>query len=178
MTTDDVTRIYPRESIVPSVEWSAIDIKPLVKAKDESSRLATLPSRHSAWINNKLGEVIRGPTELRKDNLYVSPLLTKLQLIISKYIYYLSTLQAFSQKIHKIASLPLSEMSNQFPGVPSQIIMGMLDRFTEKSGKKYTLTDSRKTKLMAWMCVLYITIDGWSTDIAKVAADLKMKTPK
>jgi hypothetical protein len=102
----------------------------------------------------------------------------ELELTISKYIYYLSTLQAFSQKINKIASLPLSEMSNQFPGVPSQIIMGMLDRFTEKSGKKYTLTDSRKTKLMAWMCVLYITVDGWSTDIAKVAADLKMKTPK
>jgi DNA-directed RNA polymerase I subunit RPA49 len=76
MTTDDVTRVYPRESIVPSVEWSAIDIKPIVKAKDEKSRLALLPSRHSAWINNKLGEVIRGPAELRKDNLYVSVVCT------------------------------------------------------------------------------------------------------
>jgi DNA-directed RNA polymerase I subunit RPA49 len=71
MTTDDVTRVYPRESIVPSSEWTTIDIKPLVKAKDETSRIAALPNRHSAWVNNKLGEVIRGPPELRKDNLYV-----------------------------------------------------------------------------------------------------------
>jgi len=73
MTTDDVTRVYPRESIIPSAEWAAIDIKPIIKAKDEKSRLSLFPSRHSTWINNKLGEVIRGPAELRKDNLYVGP---------------------------------------------------------------------------------------------------------
>jgi DNA-directed RNA polymerase I subunit RPA49 len=72
MTTDDVTRVYPRESIIPSAEWAVIDIKPIIQAKDEKSRLALLPFRHSSWINNKLGEVIRGPAELRRDNLYVS----------------------------------------------------------------------------------------------------------
>jgi DNA-directed RNA polymerase I subunit RPA49 len=87
-------------------------------------------------------------------------------------------LSEFSRKIGKVASLKPSEMAEQFPGVPSQIITGMLDRFTEMSGKKYTITDSRKTKIMAWQCVLYLTIDGWSTDIHKVATDLKMKPPK
>lgn len=72
MTTDDVTRVYPRESIVPSAEWAVIDIKPFIKAKDEKERLGHLPSRHSAWVNNKLGEVIRGPAELRKDNMYIT----------------------------------------------------------------------------------------------------------
>jgi DNA-directed RNA polymerase I subunit RPA49 len=84
----------------------------------------------------------------------------------------------FNQRAGKIATASPSEISEKFPGVPSQIVTGLLERFTEKSGKKYTLTDSRKIKLTAWMCVLYLTIDGWSTDIAKVATDMKMKTPK
>jgi DNA-directed RNA polymerase I subunit RPA49 len=178
MTTDDVTRVYPRESIVPSAEWAVIDIKPFIKAKDEKERLGHLPSRHSAWVNNKLGEVIRGPAELRKDNMYVISSSHRYQLMFSKYLYYLSMLQEFSRKVSKIATLKPSEMGEQFPNVPSQIITGLLDRFTETSGKKYTLTDSRKTKIMAWQCVLYLTIDGWSTDISKVATDLKMKPPK
>jgi hypothetical protein len=106
------------------------------------------------------------------------PLFRKYELMFSKYLYYLSMLQDFSRKISKIATLKPSEMGEQFPNVPSQIITGLLDRFTERSGKKYTLTDSRKTKIMAWQCVLYLTIDGWSTDISKVATDLKMKPPK
>lgn len=99
-------------------------------------------------------------------------------LMFSKYLYYLSLLQSFSSKIGKIATLKPSEMGESFPDVPSQIITGLLDRFTEKSGKKYTVTDSRKTKIIAWQCVLYLTLDGWSTDIYKVATDLKMKPPK
>jgi len=178
MTTDDVTRVYPRESIVPSAEWAVIDVKPFIKAKDEKERLVSLPSRHSAWVNNKLGEVIRGPAELRKDNMYAIPLPRRTELMFSKYLYYLSMLQEFSRKLSKVAELKPSEMGEQFPGVPSQIITGLLDRFTEKSGKKYTITDSRKTKIMAWQCVLYLTIDGWSTDISKVATDLKVKPPK
>jgi DNA-directed RNA polymerase I subunit RPA49 len=110
--------------------------------------------------------------------MYVISLVQEYQLIFSKYLYYLSMLQEFSRKVSKVASLKPSEMGEQFPGVPSQIITGLLDRFTEKSGKKYNLTDSRKTKIMAWQCVLYLTIDGWSTDISKVATDLKMKPPK
>jgi DNA-directed RNA polymerase I subunit RPA49 len=69
VTTSDVTQIYPRESIIPSAEWSTIDVKPIAKAKDERSRAALLPSRHSNWIFKKMGEVIRGPSETQKANL-------------------------------------------------------------------------------------------------------------
>jgi hypothetical protein len=71
MTTDDPTQVYPRESVIPSREWQAIDIAPIVKAKDEKSRIALLPTRHSTWLINKMGEIIRGPSTARKDSLYV-----------------------------------------------------------------------------------------------------------
>jgi len=69
MTTDDPTQVYPRESVIPSREWQAIDIAPIVKAKDEKSRIALLPTRHSTWLINKMGEIIRGPSTARKDSL-------------------------------------------------------------------------------------------------------------
>lgn len=95
-----------------------------------------------------------------------------------KYLYYLSVLHTFHDKTPKISSLPTSEVPGLFPGVPSQIVNGVLGRFTERSGKKYNVTDRCKTKLLAWMCVIYLTVDGWSTDIAKVATDLKQKPAK
>lgn len=76
MTTPNPDQVYPRESIIPSSEWSAIDVGPLVKSKDERSRMALLPTRHSAWITRKMGEVIRGPSEMRKPNLCVLPLIS------------------------------------------------------------------------------------------------------
>lgn len=69
MTAYEVDQVYPRESIIPSAEWSAIDVAPLVKAKDEFARTSLLPSRHSAWVTRKVGEVIRGPSATRKTNL-------------------------------------------------------------------------------------------------------------
>lgn len=74
MTAYEVDQVYPRESIIPSDQWSAIDVAPLVKAKDEFARTALLPSRHSAWITRRIGEVIRstGDSATRKANLCVS----------------------------------------------------------------------------------------------------------
>jgi DNA-directed RNA polymerase I subunit RPA49 len=69
MTAYEVDQVYPRESIIPSDQWSAIDVAPIVKAKDEFARTALMPSRHSAWITRKVGEVIRGPSATRKTNL-------------------------------------------------------------------------------------------------------------
>lgn len=99
-------------------------------------------------------------------------------LMFRKYLYYLSTLRLFYERSGKISSLEPSEIAQQFPGVPSQIVNGLLERFADKIGGKYKVTETLQTKLIAYLCVLYLTVDGWSTDIAKVAADLKLKTPK
>jgi len=53
-----------------------------------------------------------------------------------------------------------------------------LERFADKIGGKYKVTESLQTKVIAYLCTLYLIIDGWSTDIAKVATDLKMKPNK
>jgi DNA-directed RNA polymerase I subunit RPA49 len=80
--------------------------------------------------------------------------------------------------LNKISKLEPADIPKQFPGVPSQIVNGVLERFAEKIGHKHKVTESRQMKLIAYLCTLYLVIDGWSTDIAKVATDLKMKTPK
>lgn len=84
----------------------------------------------------------------------------------------------FHDRAGKISSTPAGELGGLFPGVPTQIVNGVVARFTERNGKKYNVTDQCKTKLLAWMCVIYLAVDGWSTDIAKIATDLKMKPVK
>jgi len=72
MTTDDPSQVYPRVSLIPQAEWSAIDISHILKAKDDKGRSGALPWRRSRWIEDKLRVTVEGPKDARKTNLYVS----------------------------------------------------------------------------------------------------------
>ena len=61
--------MYPRESIIPSNEWSSLDVAPIVKAKDDKARVMCLPYKRSRWIENKLRVAVEGPSSARKDRL-------------------------------------------------------------------------------------------------------------
>ena len=89
-----------------------------------------------------------------------------------KYLYYLSLLQHFNSLSAAISKLSPSELVEKFPGVPNQLINGLLQRFAEQAGKRYNVTERMKTKIQAWMCVIYLLLDGWNTDVGKVAGDL------
>lgn len=58
------------------------------------------------------------------------------------------------------------------------MVDGILERFTESVGKKYSVTDKTKTKLLAWICVVWLHIDEYSTEVAKVAQELSMPPNK
>jgi DNA-directed RNA polymerase I subunit RPA49 len=58
------------------------------------------------------------------------------------------------------------------------VLNGLLTRFAESVGKKYTVTDKMRTKLLAWICTLYILLDGWSVEIGKVAKELSISDAK
>jgi DNA-directed RNA polymerase I subunit RPA49 len=69
MTTSDVTHVYPRESIIPSAEWSAIDIDHILKAPDSKSRMGVMPSRRSRWVEDKLFAAMSMPSAARRTNM-------------------------------------------------------------------------------------------------------------
>lgn len=95
-----------------------------------------------------------------------------------KYLYYLSSLHAFLGISKILPKLNSSETQKKLAGVPVQIINGLLTRFTESSGKSHVVTDKMKAKALAWVCCLYLVVDGGSTEIGKVAKDLGMTDAK
>lgn len=54
----------------------------------------------------------------------------------------------------------------------------MLSRFAEPNGPKHNVTEKTKTKLLVWICLLYLILEGYSVEVAKVAKELKMEPAK
>lgn len=77
--------------------------------------------------------------------------------------------------MHKLSP---KEMAEKMDRVPAVLREAMLSRFTERSGKSRSVTDRSKTKLLAWICVTYLFLDGWSVKIATVCEDLGMTPAK
>jgi DNA-directed RNA polymerase I subunit RPA49 len=92
--------------------------------------------------------------------------------------YYLATLHLIhdlAPQLHKTAS---ADLAAKFPGVPLQLLDGCLSRFAEPAGKRYTVTEKTRTKLLAWICVVYLSLNDWSIPVGTVASDLKLPPGK
>jgi len=93
-------------------------------------------------------------------------------------LYYLACLLGFYDKAGALSKKSMSEIPALFPGIPQAVLQGLLQRFAEPNGKRYTVTDTTKVKLMTWICTCYLACDGWSVDIGKVAQELKLTPTK
>lgn len=98
--------------------------------------------------------------------------------MIRKYLYYLSSLHAFLSISTLLPKLNPSETQKKLAGVPIQVINGLLTRFAETNGKAHVVTDKMRAKVLAWVCCLYLVVEGGSTEIGRVAKDLGMPDAK
>ena len=58
LTTSDISEAYPRDSIIPPVEYSSIDVSNIIRARDDKGRCGALPWRQSRWIEDKMRETV------------------------------------------------------------------------------------------------------------------------
>ncbi|WWD15781.1 hypothetical protein CI109_100205 [Kwoniella shandongensis] len=165
ITTSDVTAVYSRDSIIPPSEWSAIDVSQLLEAKDDKARVGLLPFRRSLWLQDKCRVI----ANLKDKSLRRTQM---------RFLYYLSCLLAFHDFAPRLSKTASSELSAKFPGVPRQLIDGLITRFSETAAKKHSVTEKMKTKLLAWICLLYLLLDGYAVEVGRVAKDLKMEPTK
>ena len=92
--------------------------------------------------------------------------------------YYLCALLAFNDISGSLSKMTSSEISSKLPGVPPQIVNGLVSRFSEATGKKRAVSEKMKTKLLAWICVAYLHLDNFSVDVGKVAKELNLQPNK
>jgi DNA-directed RNA polymerase I subunit RPA49 len=73
MQTEEVMKIYTRQSLIPDDEWAAISVSEIIKAEDDKARMALLPWRKARWMEGKLRTIMSGAAPERKANVYVLP---------------------------------------------------------------------------------------------------------
>ncbi|EKD03445.1 hypothetical protein A1Q2_02252 [Trichosporon asahii var. asahii CBS 8904] len=95
-----------------------------------------------------------------------------------KMLYYLACLLSFYKFAGGLHKLNATELPAKFPGVPAQILNGMLTTFAEQDGKKFKVTEKSGTKLFAWICVCFLALNGWTIEVERVARELAKETPK
>ncbi|ODN97971.1 hypothetical protein I350_07608 [Cryptococcus amylolentus CBS 6273] len=72
----------------------------------------------------------------------------------------------------------MSARLRQLQTIPQQILDGLITHFSEQSGRKHAVTEKIKAKLWSWICLLYLTSDGYSVEVGRIAKDLKMEPAK
>lgn len=183
LTTTEPSEVYPRDSLIPSAEFSSIDVSNIMRARDDKGRSGSLPWRRSRWIEDKMRVTVlstsSGTTKKAILSTYhFSVLADELTKDGRRTCYYLSTLlllNDLSPTLHRIAP---AELPAKFPGVPQQLVNGCISRFTESQNKRYTVTDRTRTMLLAWICVLYLSLNEWAIPVGTVASDLKLPPGK
>jgi DNA-directed RNA polymerase I subunit RPA49 len=58
------------------------------------------------------------------------------------------------------------------------VLSGLLNNFAQKSGKRFSITDKMRTKILSWICALTLVLDAGVTDVGRTAKDLSMTDMK
>ena len=161
-TISEPLLVYPRASIIPDAEFSSIDASSLLKARDDKSRAGLLPWRRSRFVEEKLRTAAQSsaPSAARKQT--------------ARLAYYLAALLAFNDLSPRLSKISKSELPSKFPGLPTQVLNGMLERFAEPISKRHTVSEKMKTKLLAFICTLFLVLDECNTDATRVAKELNI----
>jgi len=139
-------------------------VKAIAHAHDDRSRMSYLPWRKSKLIEDKLREIVKSKEEGRKSKM--------------RYCYYLSALLLLYNLAPQIPKMTREELPDRLEDMSLVLKNGIIGRFTQPNGKSMALTDKGRTKLLAWICVLFLLLGNWSVDMAKVAEELRLSITK
>lgn len=166
--TNDVTKIYDVENLVPAEVWANIDVSGTMKALTKADK--TDESVNEMRLGKYCNRVVNGLASER-DKAVRSRLL--------KYIHLLSSMILF-------ATLPRTrkcEVLMKMEYVPHPVRMYLLNNFTEQSarGKEDEVTSALETKLLCYICIIALTVRKFaleSQDIDLLSADLQLDSNK
>ena len=92
--------------------------------------------------------------------------------------YFLSCLLTLKDQANRLGHSPASQLPAKFPGVPLPLLNGILDTFTQPIADKRKVTEKLQTKLIAWICVVYLHLSDLKADIGIVSKELGLQPNK
>lgn len=167
--------VYDMDTVVSDLELDAFELGPLLEAGTVKERNAFLPFRRSNFITNRLKQLL---PKTEGSNASVPSKKDRYKI---KLLVHLSFLFAFRQAAPagRDSALERVKLSEKL-GAPSDVVMDrLLERYTEvqrgESGEeRRKMTSGTELKLLSYLLVVVLKLDGWGTDVGTIAADLNI----
>ncbi|GAA5903096.1 DNA-directed RNA polymerase I subunit RPA49 [Sporobolomyces salmoneus] len=177
-------QVYALEHLLSPAELNSIDLSPFLSAPTNKERLAMLPGKKPDFIWTKFKQILPARNEVEGS----IPNPKKQDRERLKLLIHLAYLFRFKETVFAgTKSLDRSKLVERL-GNPAPIVVdSLIDRYTEGirtsgggggGGEQRKMTSFMEQKLLSYLLVIVLRIDGYSTDIDSIAHDLAIGPPK
>ncbi|KLO18764.1 Rpa49 subunit specific to nuclear RNA polymerase I [Schizopora paradoxa] len=153
------SEVYELHKIIPQAEFNAIDINEILQASSDYERMSSVPSRRSDWVRHHVSSICNSSKPDKK---------------ALKIVLYVSAMMAFYVSAHKLCN-DRDALQQRLSGVPSNVIDGLLERFTDnlRGSSERRFSTENQIMLLTHMFALCLRVDNYVTDTTVLANDLK-----
>ncbi|CEQ42677.1 SPOSA6832_04521 [Sporobolomyces salmonicolor] len=170
---------YSLADLVSPAELNALDLSPFLSAPGFKERNALLPYRRSNFIATKLRQIL--PARASVEGSIPNP--SKKDRERLKLLIHLSYLFQFRQTVRPGQAVDRSKLVERLNKPSPAVVDALLERYTEGTrgvggGEVRKMTSFTELKLLGYMLVVVLRVDGYSTDVTAIADDLGMGNKK
>lgn len=175
-------QVYNIHDVVSEAELSSIDITPLLAAPSFKELNAQLPFRRSKFVGTHLRRLVPSRSTVEETSTAgLAASMSRKDRDKLRLLVHLSQLFAFRQATAggRESALERSKLGVKLGELASPAIVdAMLERYSDvqRAGgngeQRRKVTAQMEMKLLGYMLVVALKIDGWATDVNTIAADL------
>ncbi|GAA6055841.1 hypothetical protein JCM3770_004786 [Rhodotorula araucariae] len=167
--------VYDLDAVVTPGELAALDLAALIAAPDFRERRQLLPYRRSDWVQTKLRQLL--PARASAEGAVPNP--SRRDRDRLRLVLHAAHLLAFRQAARPGAPVDRAQLVDKLGRPAGAVVDALLERYTEptrgpQGDEVRKVTTTMELKLLAYLLVVVLKVDGWSTDVTTIADDLGM----
>ncbi|GAA5930863.1 DNA-directed RNA polymerase I subunit RPA49 [Sporobolomyces koalae] len=173
--------VYSLEDMVSSTELNSIDLGPFLAAAGTKERLALLPGgRKPQFLWTKFKQIL--PARNAVEGSIPNP--TKKDRERLKLVVHLAYLFQFRYAVVPGKNVDRSKLVEKLGKPAPALVDALIERYTEGTrvggggSEQRKVTSFMELKLLSYLLILVLRIDGYSTDVNSIAEDLGMGNKK
>lgn len=166
--------VYDLDAVVSPAELHALDLGAFISAPDFKERRLLLPYRRSDWVATKLRQLL--PARASADGAVPDP--SRRDRDRLRLVLHLAHLFAFRQAARPGQVVDRAQLVDKLGRPGGVVVDALLERYTEATrgpgggDEQRKVTSTMELKLLGYMLVLVLKVDGWTTDVNTIADDL------
>ncbi|GAA5940277.1 hypothetical protein JCM3775_004418 [Rhodotorula graminis] len=165
--------VYDLDAVVSPAELHALDIGALISAPDFKERRLLLPYRRSDWVLSKLRQLL--PARASAEGNVPNP--SKRDRERLRLAVHVAHLLAFRQAARPGKPVDRAHLVDKLGHPSAAVVDALIERYTEATrgpggDEQRQVTSTMELKLLGYLLVVVLKVDGWTTDVTTIADDL------